>query len=778
MSNWSGRIAFAFCIVVFFIFALVRWAQSCADPGDPFDDYSQHPDVPLEKFAQGQLGIVQPGFARSYLVVAYRYASGVPLTKDEQEAAFTLWQNRGIESTYIYPDYFSGGGADADRRNPYQQEAEDASEGPNDWATARSQVVSTPAPHISQMQGLDTYSEYLNCSNDAFATAVVTLNQRATKFGKDSPGIKEWVAAQDAVFANCGGDPEKPILPQAADSSLPELLRYDREYQIAAASMYSNQYEQAIKGFQQIAGEQKSPWHDIAPYLIARTMVRRATLDFTWPKESKNSVVQLPPYVPEQMQAAADYLNKLLAEQPNRPFAVPLQSLLDRAEFRLHPLLQTTRLSESLAKPAPDGRFYNWLCDYTWLLDRPGDTAAEYRRAGKPEAYAKLLAERHMGGLTDWIATFQARDTLSAQHALDVWRAHRESVPWLLAALSKTEANSPQVSEVLSAAERVPTSSPAYVSVFYHRMRLRNAQQDYATVRRSIDSYLGSSPQTPSVARDFLLDLRLDAASDLNDAVRFLPRETCSVDRRKMLPDCAGTLAEHPAKYLDVFPLDELLEVLHNKNLAEEEKAKFVRNVWMRAVLLGRHDAARSLDAAAFRAGAYQAPVNPEVTARLVKDYESATTPEEKEFAAVFLLQHQYAFGYDAGSKDAWCASYAAFKDANTYWRSSQQASIPLSYPPYLTDAQRRKAETEQSALDRTDSQANYYTKVVLAFAKTHPDDPRVPEALSRAVKNTSRNCNNPRTPALSKAAFELLHQRYSDTTWAKSTKYWYGEGY
>ena len=62
-----------------------------------------------------------------------------------------------------------------------------------------------------------------------------------------------------------------------------------------------------------------------------------------------------------------------------------------------------------------------------------------------------------------------------------------------------------------------------------------------------------------------------------------------------------------------------------------------------------------------------------------------------------------------------------------------------------------------------------------LEFAVQHPDDPRVPEALSRAVKNTRMNCNNARTGALSKKAFDLLHSRYSDTAWAKNTKYWYG---
>jgi len=61
-----------------------------------------------------------------------------------------------------------------------------------------------------------------------------------------------------------------------------------------------------------------------------------------------------------------------------------------------------------------------------------------------------------------------------------------------------------------------------------------------------------------------------------------------------------------------------------------------------------------------------------------------------------------------------------------------------------------------------------------LAFAEKRPDGPRVPEALSRAVKNTRMNCNNPRTGGLSRKAFELLHSQYPETIWAKNTKYWY----
>jgi hypothetical protein len=118
----------------------------------------------------------------------------------------------------------------------------------------------------------------------------------------------------------------------------------------------------------------------------------------------------------------------------------------------------------------------------------------------------------------------------------------------------------------------VPAASPAYISVFYHRMRLGNALDNYPEVRRSIDAFLASSAELPSVVRDFLLDLRLDAAADLNDAVRFLSRASCTVDHREPPPNCWLTMPEHPARYLDALPLDLQMEVLRNKSLAGEEK--------------------------------------------------------------------------------------------------------------------------------------------------------------------------------------------------------------
>src|SRR5215467_3505401 len=48
--------------------------------------FSYHPDLPLDNFAAGQLGIVQAGWARSYLFTAYRYLVGPGFDANERKA--------------------------------------------------------------------------------------------------------------------------------------------------------------------------------------------------------------------------------------------------------------------------------------------------------------------------------------------------------------------------------------------------------------------------------------------------------------------------------------------------------------------------------------------------------------------------------------------------------------------------------------------------------------------------------------------------------------------
>src|SRR5436190_4631616 len=61
---------------------------------DAIFTFTKHPDFPLEQFAGGKTGIIQPSWARSYLVVAYRVLAANPLSDSETKAMTSLWNDR------------------------------------------------------------------------------------------------------------------------------------------------------------------------------------------------------------------------------------------------------------------------------------------------------------------------------------------------------------------------------------------------------------------------------------------------------------------------------------------------------------------------------------------------------------------------------------------------------------------------------------------------------------------------------------------------------------
>src|SRR5580700_3452434 len=85
-------------IVLAMVVGLLYWARPLLGCGPFFNvaiySFDYHPDLPLNNFAAGQLGIVQPGWARSYLFVAYRYLAGPGFDADERKALVSLWMDR------------------------------------------------------------------------------------------------------------------------------------------------------------------------------------------------------------------------------------------------------------------------------------------------------------------------------------------------------------------------------------------------------------------------------------------------------------------------------------------------------------------------------------------------------------------------------------------------------------------------------------------------------------------------------------------------------------
>ncbi|MEO8663655.1 MAG: hypothetical protein ABI693_34680 [Bryobacteraceae bacterium] len=219
--------------------------------------FARHPDFPRTRYLAGELGILQPTYARSYLVIAYRYLQDHPLSADERQQVREYWKDRQTG-----------------------QWDNTATDWPGKWEKIRHKVPSA-VPHAPNPVTGDRYAYapptndfFLNCADDAYQTAVLTLRERAARFGYQSAALRSWRDAQDMVFHNCDG--KTPAIPPPAGQALPPLLRSDRAYQIAAAHFYAGQHNEAVAAFRAIATDASSPWQWIAPYLVVRTLARAA----------------------------------------------------------------------------------------------------------------------------------------------------------------------------------------------------------------------------------------------------------------------------------------------------------------------------------------------------------------------------------------------------------------------------------------------------------------------------------------------------------------------
>lgn len=144
------------------------------------------------------------------------------------------------------------------------------------WIEARKAAggtgQATPGGVPTERPGVDLTSEPV-CFDDAFLKAADTAKDRARRFGAGSPALKTWLAAQDAVFRACSdADAELPALPANA----PQWLRQDHAYQQAALDLYVGRFNRAAAGFAAIAKDAESPWRAWGPYLQARALAHQA----------------------------------------------------------------------------------------------------------------------------------------------------------------------------------------------------------------------------------------------------------------------------------------------------------------------------------------------------------------------------------------------------------------------------------------------------------------------------------------------------------------------
>ena len=740
-------------VTSFLAMMLPREAQAC---GPFFSDaifvFEKHPDFPLERFAQGQLGVLQPSYARSYLVAGYRNLSGERLSDNEVTALKALWEDR-INLTYDYS----------------------SDDWVKKWKDARAKVPGlAPSAEINVYRNREKpndYEQFLNCQQDAFDVAVATLNDRIARFEADSAVVRDWVTTQDIVFSNCGGGEN---IPQPSNDQDP-AIRLAHAYQTAAANFYATKFDEAAKQFDAIAKDAASPWRLIAPYLAARAMLRKGSLA---EKEEQGK-----PALTE----AEKRLNAILAARELSRSHHAAERLLNLTRLRLHPEEKTRELGHEIARKDQTADFKQSVWDYTVLLDK---------YVGEEEVKSESVPETiKSDDLTDWILTFQDQSDAATAHAREQWQK-RKTVPWFVAALAKSKNDLQLAMEFMNGAVRIDRASPAFATVVFHTARLLRETGRIAEARSFIDRTLAGDTKTwPRSALNHLLRERMMLAQSLDEFLKAAAREPAGFsdnsDGREVPMEGkeAAEITKDAKLFFDtdatnvlnkLMPVAMIDQAAGSSLLPTNLRRDVTQAAFMRAALLDRA-------AMANQAATKLATIYPQLREFLTA-YQSAATPDARRFAAAYIalkfpgLRPFVTAGVgrntDVGEVDSyrdnwWCAEPPGMFGGAPESEQSEDKS-PRVDPPDFLKSRQAEAAKEYAMLEALGTAPNYLAQTVISWATKSPTDSRVPEALHLAVKSTRFGCTDKDTGRWSKAAFDLLHRKYPTTSWAKETKYWF----
>jgi hypothetical protein len=195
-------------------------------------------------------------------------------------------------------------------------------------------------------------------------------------------------------------------------------------------------------------------------------------------------------------------------------------------------------------------------------------------------------------------------------------------------------------------------------------------------------------------------------------------------------------------------------------------QAEIAQAGWVRAVLLDDRPAAAKFAA---RAGELNPPL-----AAAMRDYAAQNDPAAAQFTAVFWMLRMPGLRPQLRAGIGRTTKVNEIDDFRDNWWGSVEAKAAGT--DFLPAAQRAAGEEQAARLQKNaGNSVNYLCSAAISWAKAHPQDPRVPEALHLAVRATHLGAGTDKESSrYSKEAFEILHRKYPDSTWAKQTKYWY----
>jgi hypothetical protein len=749
-------------------------------------------------FAAGHLGVLQPQFHTRSLAIAFDWLTARPLTTAEQQQAVT------VNSQFTGASAFD---AAYDKTAPPSGFAT--------WVNARAALGAVYSYSPNAKMELDQHVpdneaySYVNCLDAAFAAAAKTLAARTQSYGTKDPSVVDWIRGQDAVFSNCGnsdgsvtpGTPA-PHLPAAAPAGAPHWLVQDRAYQLAAAQFYATKFDESISGFRAIAADTSSPWSTVSRYLIARALLRKATLADPYINGPADQDAAKMKAAADQLHTTLGLAQKELLAMRSEPRMASMQhaidGLLDYINLRYQPDAQAVVLANRLHQShTPD--FAQALTDLTYLRTDHLDPMQPPPPHGTWHDSA---------GMLDWIDTVSASDEATA---LKQWQATHQSA-WLLAAITFAKPGDVAVNQLWDAANAISPSDPAWTALTYHRFRLMPpslvkraailaaiSQLSNDASPSTLNLFAALNSSTASTLNDWLVSAGRKPAGDvsgygstvIDGPDNDITPPTEDVCGKKIAPNSEFLFDADSAVALNrMFPLTTLAAAAESSALPENLRFQVAQATWVRAVILDQPAIAHHMSPLLIACRATWKPV--------LDAYDASKTDDDRHANGLLALmrfsstepsvregyERRNGFAtYDEYRQNWWCSAVPGVNDnVDTYLDPANPKAAPEIDDPsivrpitplFLTVADKSAAATEVAALQNIPNASDYFATQALAWFKAHPKDPRTADIVGEANQVLRNSCRNDGTPKLAKALFDVLHQSFPQSSWTKKYKTW-----
>ena len=773
--------------VLVFAMGLHGPAEACGPPpdGPSYIDAFGGQTADLNAFYDGRVGVVMAQSPRAQLFMAWRLLHGLPVGQA------------------------AGAGLSIPCCNSADPDTWDQSQ---TWTTARATVPGVVAltQFIQPDRPIANDATVPNCFGGAFANAAATLQDRIKTYGAASPWVKAWVDGQDAVFNGCS---TSGVAMPALDPAAPGWLKADHAYQAAALALYQGDNAGAAADFAAIGRDAGSPWRPMALYLTARALLRQALATktaaaFADAHRAIAALAAAPAGTFAQDQAASMTMIVNEREAPAK-VAAALNAELGGPSLRQDAAVDFRDYVDLNHKTAQPPQILDWIA--TMKAETHGAPPLD------PDAQGAAIAASQNHVVAYCLAHAQAQ-----------WVATHDPA-WLIAAMSLASPSDAAAPALVKAAAAVPATSPATVSLTYNTVRLTLASAPQGQTRAVLDAILARPDLAVSDRNLFTAERMQVAESPAVFARLALRPRVCADDtgadgcvrgqfndaqEPSNIYDAAGKVGLGPdaRALIDRLPLAERAALVSDPTVPTTLRLDIALTSWTRAVLMQDDN---QIDALALKlqtlmpllatdwARVAKTPAGPDkrfaeffIFAQvpgMATDLESYTRPVGKiaDFQGAWydwmILPAGSTKGdsappcLDAYTPNGGCDNTPETSDASA-WATSDvvcltycgHGAFPLRRPDFAA------AVVDRAALERKAMAQPYQDgdtlgasvwEEVLTYASAHPADTRSPEALYWLVHITRYGHSHNH---LSHKAFDILHQRYPNSTWAKETKYYY----